>query len=236
MRKIVLLLMFACALATGWSVAAAPPAAADYFSYPCNYPFVGTGADVNILGVNGGGQYCDGPTEVNWSHYHCQVVSGNVNLGAIALAPVGIPGFSIGGFGGQGTGGNVTDCHYVCPDGFIAPFPNPPAAWIKHMVLDPKNNDCDQHMGIQGPSSTPTENELPGNMPPGTGAPPGVAVPAAPGALPEGQTNPPALPGPPKPPVVGEGPEQVPMPAGKPVTPNADGGSPLTPGSPMNLP
>jgi len=118
----------------------------------------------------------------------------------------------------------------------IAPFPNPPAAWIKHLVLDPKNNDCVGHMGIRGDTSTPLQNQLPGNIAPGDDPPPGVAVPAAPGALPEGQSNPPALPGPPMPAVVGAGPEQVPMPSGHPVTPNADEGSPLTPGSPMQLP
>lgn len=233
MRKVTLLLL---TLAAAWvlSLATAPPGHSDYFAYPCNYPFVGTGGDVNALVLTAGGQYCDGPTEVNWSHYHCQVISGNVNVGGFAFAPVGP--ISLGGFGGNGVGGNVTDCHYRCPDGTEAPFPNPPAAWIKHMVLDPKNNDCDQHMGIRGPSSTPMPNELPGNMQPGEGAPPGVAVPAEPGALPPGQTNPPALPGPPQPPVVGAGPEQVPMPSGKPVTPNAAEGSPLTPGSPMQLP
>jgi hypothetical protein len=212
-----------------------PKAHADYFQYPCNYPFVGQGGDVNVI-VDAGGQYCDGPTEINWSHYHCEGGGATANVGALGFVSAG--GLNLGGFGGSGIGGRYQDCQYRCPDGSIAPFPNPPAAWIKHLVLDPSKNDCDQHMGIRGPSSTPVSNELPGNIAPGEGAPPGVAVPAFPGGLPEGQNNPPALPGPPAPPVVGAGPEQVPMPSGHPVTPNGedDGGSPLTPGSPMQLP
>lgn len=193
---------------------------ADTFGYPCNYPFTGQGGDVNVI-VDAGGQFCDGPTEVNWSHYHCEAGGATVNFGAIALAPVG--GLSLGGFGGQGIGGRYQDCAYRCPDGFKAPFPNPPAAWIKHLVLNPKDNDCVGHMGIRGDSSTPLQSQLPGNMQPGDDPPDGVPVPAAPGALPEGEHNPPALPGPPPPP--------PPPPA-----PHAEEGSLLTPGSPLPIP
>ena len=232
MRKIILFVMIALACAIGYL--STPTAKADYFAYPCNYPFVGAGAGVNILGVEGGGQFCDGPTEVNWSHYHCESGGANVNIGVLALTPAVGP-ISLGGFGGSGTGGKGGDCFYRCPDGSIAPIPNPPATWIKHVTLNPKDNDCDQHMGIRGPTSTPLVNELPGNMPPGEGAPPGVAVPEFPGGLPEGQQNPPALPGIPPPiPQVPPGPESVPpMPSGHPITPSENEGSPLTPGSPM---
>lgn len=240
MRKKVLLALFGGLLtAIGMYVAvgclaAQAEAHADYFNYPCNYPFVGTGGGVNII-ANAGGQFCDGPTEINWSHYHCEGGGANVNLGAFAFAPVGP--VSLGGFGGSGIGGHLEDCYYRCPDGTKAPFPNPPAAWIKHLVLNPKDNDCDKHMGIVGDTSTPLVNALPGNMAPGEGAPPGVAVPAEPGGLPEGQVNPPALPGiPPPNPQVPPGPDAVPMPSGHPVTPDAAEGSPLTPGSPMQLP
>lgn len=232
MRKIILaVIVFVAAC---FAMIAGPPTSrADYFNYPCNYPFVGTGGGVNIV-ANAGGQFCDGPTEINWSHYHCEGGGANVNIGGLALAGSGP--LSIGGFGGSGFGGHMEDCYYRCPDGSKAPFPNPPAAWIRHMVLNPKDNDCVGHMGIRGESSTPLINQLPGNIAPGDDPPEGVAVPATPGGLPEGQANPPAVPGPPKPPVVGAGPEQVPMPSGHPVTPDADEGSPLTPGSPMQLP
>jgi hypothetical protein len=213
---------------------ASPPAHADYFQYPCNYPFVGTSMDAKLLVVDAGGQYCDGPTEVNWTHYHCWSGGATVNIGAFAFAPVGP--LSIGGVGGSGVGGNGGQCRYVCPDGMIAPFPNPPAGWIKELHLDPKKNDCVGHAGIIGDTSTPLANQLPGNMQPGEDPPPGVAVPAFPGGLPEGERNPDAKPGPPPPitpgalPVAGP-----PMPSGKPVTPvgGDDPGSPLTPGSPM---
>ena len=117
----------------------------------------------------------------------------------------------------------------------ITNFPNPPAAWIKRMVLDPKNDDCVGHKGVRGDTSTPMQNQLPGNMKPGEDAPDGVPVPPAPGV--PVVPNPPALPAPPPAPD-GPGPDQVPMPSGHPVTPNGndDEGSPLTPGSPMQLP
>jgi hypothetical protein len=233
-NKLVLLMALLGWIFMATATLSMPKAHADYFQYPCNYPFVGTGAGVNLI-ANGGGQYCDGPTEINWSHYHCEGGGATVNLGALAI--VGSGPVSLGGFGGNGVGGHFEDCHYRCPDGTEAPFPDPPAAWIKHLVLEPKNNDCDKHMGISGPTSSPLPNQLPGNMQPGEGAPPGVAVPVVPGALPEGEANPPALPGEPPPvPQVPPGPEAVPMPSGHPVTPDADEGSPLTPGSPMQLP
>jgi hypothetical protein len=230
-RPVMALLWFVAAVLFGAGVAT--PAHADYFQYPCNYPFVGSGADVQIL-LHGGGQYCDGPTEINWSHYHCASGGGGIGGGAIGLTPIG--GVSIGGFGGSGIGLNMEGCRFVCPDGSTAPFPNPPAAWIKHLVLDPKNDDCVGHMGVQGDTSTPLRNQLPDTMMPGEDPAAGVAVPTEPGALPSGQINPVPVAGPPVPAVVGGGEEQVPMPSGKPVTPDAADGSPLTPGSPMQLP
>lgn len=216
-------------------IVVSPPARADYFQYPCNYPFVGTGADAKLLVLDAGGQYCDGPTEINWSHYHCWSGGATINVGAFAFAPVGP--LSVGGVGGSGIGGTGGQCRYVCPDGMITGFPNPPAAWVKHMVLDPKNDDCVGHAGIIGDTSTPLKNQLPGNMNPGEDPPDGVAVPAGPGELPPGETNPDAKPGPPPahPPGVALG-AGVPMPSGKPITPSNNDESPLTPGSPMQMP
>jgi hypothetical protein len=212
-----LLVLLACLFTASAMVIASGPAHADYFNYPCNYPFVGTGGDAKLLVVDAGGQYCDGPTEINWTHYHCWSGGATVNIGAFAFAPVG--SLSLGGFGGSGLGGNGGQCRFVCPDGMIAPFPNPPAAWVKHMVLDTKNNDCVGHMGIRGDTSTPLQNQLPGNMQPGDDPPDGVPVPAAPGGLPDGQHNPDAKPGPPPPP--------------PPPAPDAGGNPMLTPGSPI---
>lgn len=237
MRRPSMLVIAVLAALFGIASLTASPSHADYFNYPCNYPFVGTGGDANII-IDAGGQYCDGPTEINWSHYHCWSGGVTVNLGGLAFAPVGSGGLSLGGFGSNGLGLHGGQCRYVCPDGMITKFPNPPAAWIKHLVLDPKNDDCVGHKGIIGDTSTPLVNQLPGNIAPGEDAPDGVAVPDSPGGFPPGLSNPPALPGPPSPPVVGTGPEEVPMPSGHPVTPNGEDneGSPLTPGSPMQLP
>src|SRR4051812_23686899 len=65
----------------------APTAHADYYNYPCNYPAVGSSADVQVV-VHGGGQYCDWPMEVNGSHYECRAGGGGVGGGAIGLAPI----------------------------------------------------------------------------------------------------------------------------------------------------
>lgn len=248
-NKLVLLMALLGWIVIGWATASLPQAHADYFQYPCNYPFVGQGGDVNVI-VDAGGQFCDGPTEVNWSHYHCEGGGATANLGALAI--VGSGPLSLGGFGGSGIGGRYEDCAYRCPDGTVAPFPNPPAAWVKHMVLNPKDNDCDQHMGIRGPTSTPLLNALPGNVEPGEGAPPGVPVPFTPGGLPEGQLNPPAPvgPAPPTPPTADKpgaslgvrgsaenlAEPGVPLPSGRPVMPSNNDQSPLTPGSPMQMP
>jgi hypothetical protein len=224
----------AAALAVLFVVVPQPKAHADYFAYPCNYPFQGVGGSLSMV-VTAGGQYCDGPTEINWSHYHCESGGAHVPVGGIGLAPVGP--INLGAIGGGGIGGDLEGCHFLCPDGSKAPFPNPPAAWIKHLVLEPKNNDCVGHMGVRGDTSAPLPNQLPGNIEPGQDAPDGVAVPKAPGDTPQGQENPPALPGiPPPQPQVAPGVDTAPMPSGHPVTPDAGEGSPLTPGSPMQLP
>lgn len=143
---------------------AAPTAHADYFQYPCNYPFVGIGADIDIL-VHGGGQYCDGPMEINGSHYHCEAGNGGIGGGAIGIGPA-IAGINLGGFGGSGIGMSLEGCHFVCPDKSLAPFPNPPAAWIKPLVLVDALNDCKGHMTPAGVDGAP----VPSNLPP-EGAP-----------------------------------------------------------------
>lgn len=135
-----------------------PSAHADYFQYPCNYPFVGASADVQVI-VHGGGQYCDGPMEVNGSHYECRSGGGGVGGGAIGLAPIEGGLFNVGGFGGSGVGMNLADCHFRCPDGEVAPAPNPPFGWTKHLVVDERFNDCRDHMVPQGPDSVPQAPE-----------------------------------------------------------------------------
>lgn len=152
---------------------APPHAHADYFQYPCNYPFVGGGADVQVI-VHGGGQYCDGPMEINGSHYHCESGGGGIGGGAIGLAPIG--GLNIGGFGGSGVGMNMGDCHWRCPDNSIAPAPNPPAAWVKHIVVDDRYNDCRDHMTPAGMDSAPQS--------PDSGPAEGAGKPASPIPLP----------------------------------------------------
>lgn len=208
MRKIILALLGLVALVLFIAALVSPKAHADYYNYPCNYPFVGTSADVDVL-VHGGGQYCDGPTEINGTHYHCMSGGGGIGGGAIALAPIG--GLSLGGFGGSGFGGTMGDCHYVCPDLFRPPngFPNPPAAWVKPLTVSDANNVCLDHMAPAGPDGAP----VPPAQPDPAAAPPGELPPGKPGRKPP--------PGPIRP--------------GPPVS-VPDELSPLTPGGPIPLP
>jgi hypothetical protein len=203
-NRLVMLLL----LAAG-SLLFPPSAHADYFQYPCNYPFVGTGADVDVI-AHGGGQYCDGPTEINGTHYHCMAGSGGIGGGAIALAPIG--GLSISGLGGSGIGAQLGDCHYVCPDLFRPPdgMPNPPAAWIKPLTVSPANNVCRDHMTPAGPDGAPVPATVAEPPPPaGRSLPPGRPVPEAP---------------------------VPPPPGGPPLVTVPEEPSPLTPGSPLQLP
>jgi hypothetical protein len=172
MRKLILV----AGLLLAWTFSTPPPACADYFNYPCNYPFVGTSASVDVL-IYAGGQYCDGPMEINGSHYHCVSAGGGLSGGGIGLAP--ISGINLGAFGGSGIGGAGGDCHFVCPDLTRAPAPNPPIAWVKEIHLDPKKNDCRDHMTPAGDSSTPQGGDTnPADLPPNP-APPSPPPPAA---------------------------------------------------------
>lgn len=127
MKKTILVIMGLALII--WQVSAAAPAKADYFNYPCQPPGVGTGVQIHVI-VDASGQFCDGPTEINLSHYHCESGGGGVNGGAIGLAP-SIGGLTIGGFGGSGLGGGGEGCSWRCPDNTPSPAPNPPGVGAK---------------------------------------------------------------------------------------------------------
>lgn len=131
MKKAILVIMGLALIM--WQVSSAAPAKADYFNYPC--PPAGNGqgigADINFI-VDASGQFCDGPTEINLSHAHCEAGGATVNFGAIALAPIG--GATLGGIGGGGTGGSGQGCSYRCPDNTVAPQPNPPGVGSQHYI------------------------------------------------------------------------------------------------------
>lgn len=198
----------------GYGVVHASAVHADYFNYPCNYPFVGMQGSVDIL-IYAGGQFCDGPMEINGSHYHCESGGGGIGGGALGFGPIsGVAGsLNVGGFGGSGFGGAGGSCTWRCPDNTMALPPNPPAAWIQHIVVNNKYNDCKDHMVPAGFWSDPQHPES-GPQKPGEnnpGAPPPPPVENKPGEkLPEGEVNP-------------NIPEEIPP-------------SPLTPGMPMPLP
>lgn len=112
-----------------WYVAGSTPKAhADVFAYPCNPGAPGMGMGAEAIGI--GGQFCDGPTEVNLAHLHCE--SGGAHLGGLGLA--GQNGVSLGVLGT--IGGSGEGCSYRCPDNTLAPAPNPPEYWMHHGYLD----------------------------------------------------------------------------------------------------
>jgi hypothetical protein len=120
MIRKVLLLFIGFALTSGLYSAVAQ---ADYFNYPCSPPGTGTGVDINAI-VAVSGQFCDGPTQINLTHLHCESGGASVNIGGLALT--GTNGLSIGGIAGRGTGGSGAGCSWRCPDNILGPEPNPP--------------------------------------------------------------------------------------------------------------
>ncbi|WP_156744563.1 hypothetical protein [Mycobacterium sp. E740] len=164
----------------------------------CPYPGVGSGG--GALFSQGG--FCDYPTEINGSHMHCEAGGFGVN-GILGASNNGISG----GIGGAGVGG--LSCTWRCPDGAMAPAPNPPGLWRQYMVVMNSTNFCRDHMAPNGFWSAPvlpTEGippgEEPGEPPRVTGPPPALGstpfapgspeaiTPGVPGALTPGMPNP----------------------------------------------
>ena len=149
----------------------APRAHADQLA--CPYPFVGPKVQVNVA-VEVVGGWCDGPTEINGTHYHCPYASVVAGGTGIELAP--LQGVAIGGIASGGIGGGGGECNWFCPDGTRGPQPNPPGAWKDYLVVRPGNNSCIGHMQSAGPTSDVVE---PDQGPPGW-QPPNVLPPQLP--------------------------------------------------------
>ena len=144
----------------------------------CDYPGVGIG--VNVLGING--VFCDFPTEINGSHWHCEEGGVRLGIGAGSGLSGEIAGLNVAGVG-QGIDGE--SCSWRCPDGVMAPPPNPPGAWKSYLVPMNTTNWCKDHMtpnGFWSAPVLPTEGLPEGNA--------GVF-------LPNGQPPPPPAPPPP---------------------------------------
>jgi hypothetical protein len=148
---------------TGVAVWAAAPARAGL----CDYPGVGVGA--NIFGIRG--YFCDFPTEINGSHWHCE--AGNASIGGVfgtTIGDIGTVGVAGGGVGGS-------SCTWRCPDNTMAPAPNPPGEWKSY--LTPHANACKDHMDPNGFWSEPVHPDE--GLPPPGGTPPPPPPPTAPG-------------------------------------------------------
>jgi hypothetical protein len=160
----------------------------------CPYPGIGSGGGA----LFGQGGFCDYPTEINGSHMHCEAGGFGVN---------GIIGANNGGgsfaFGGAGVG--ALSCTWRCPDGAMAPAPNPPGLWRAYMVVMNSTNFCKDHMapnGFWGEPVLPTEGVPPDEGPaeapaipgrpvaPGPPSPALQVTPGLPGALTPGIPNP----------------------------------------------
>jgi len=136
----------------------------------CPYPGVGSGG--GALFAQGG--FCDYPTEINGSHLHCEAGGFGVN-GVVGQATSGGGSF---GFGGAGIG--ALSCTWRCPDGAMAPAPNPPGMWRQYMVVMNSTNYCKDHMAPNGFWSQPvlpTEGIPAGGQPSKAPQIPGVSVP-----------------------------------------------------------
>lgn len=112
----------------------AASAHADFFNYPCQQNGQGIGVDIKVI-ADISGQFCDGPTQINLSHLHCDsggasIAANGIGLGAIPF--IGGSTLGIGGIGGGSLGGGGQGCTYKCPDGTPAPQPNPP--WMSSSI------------------------------------------------------------------------------------------------------
>jgi hypothetical protein len=130
----------------------------------CEYPGVGVGANV----IFGGGGFCDFPTEINGSHWHCE--AGGVNLGGAFVFNQNGLGVSNSGNGIQGA-----SCSFRCPDNTMAPAPNPPGAWKTYMI--PVANACKDHMEPAGFWSEPVRPDEGGPVVPPVGPPAPIPAP-----------------------------------------------------------
>jgi hypothetical protein len=127
----------------------------------CSYPGVGEAGVV----VFGRGGFCDYPTEINGSHLHCEGGGAGIG-GALGLLGAFDSGSASFGVGGAGIGG--ASCTWRCPDGVMAPAPNPPGLWRQYMVPMNSTNFCKDHMdpdGLWSAPVLPTEGIPPGGEP-----------------------------------------------------------------------
>ena len=92
----------------------------------------------------GQGGFCDYPTEINGSHMHCE--AGGFGVNGILGGPAN--GGGSFAFGGAGIG--ALSCTWRCPDGAMAPAPNPPGLWREYMVVTNSTNFCKDHMAPNG--------------------------------------------------------------------------------------
>jgi hypothetical protein len=123
-RKLLVAVAVAVGVPVAWLLLSCPPAKADVGGQVpgpglCEYPGIGGSGMV----MSSYYYYCDFPTELNGSHWHCQ-------YGGFAIQAIG--GVSIlmfsGGITGNVGGLNGT-CSWRCPDMTMAEAPNPPGGW-----------------------------------------------------------------------------------------------------------
>jgi hypothetical protein len=149
----------------------------------CEYPGVGGSGMIGVL-APAYYYWCDFPTELNGSHWHCE------DAGAAGQGTIGFSMMFQAGLSGP-VGGIVGSCTWRCPDLTMAEAPNPPGGWkdairpTKCKTIGPNPHEVpapvSEPIGEQGavpsvpfgqpqpPAGTPEAPPAPG-MPP-TGAP-----------------------------------------------------------------
>lgn len=126
----------------------------------CEYPGVGVSSMINNVYTYS----CDFPTEINGSHWHCELAG--AALQAAITAGVNIAFLSVGGSLSGNVGGIGGSCSFRCPDSTLAATPNPPGAWKSY--INPSR--CQ----TIGPAPTPPGEPAPAPPP----APPPLVGPA----------------------------------------------------------
>jgi hypothetical protein len=113
--------------------------------------------------MGGWGGFCDFPTEINGSHWHCHSLGWDLG-DLVGGTNIGSGGFILGF--GEGIGGSGMMCGFRWPDNTDAPAPNPPGAWKDFMVPRPPPPE---HATPSGPTSElvrPDQGSFPPYVPP----------------------------------------------------------------------
>lgn len=129
----------------------------------CDYPFIGHSEMIGAGPFTNVFIYvCDGPMEINGSHWHAELAGDVVQAAVQAGISMMFVNASASASGNLGAIGGTTS--YRCPDNTLADWPNPPGAWknwIDHSIRCKSIGPVPPPLGLAPPGVATVTN--PGN-------------------------------------------------------------------------